>query len=167
MNISNIKYFCTVNGLGVRTAIFVSGCCFHCKGCFNREAWSYDNGVDFSDALKEKVLKSIEPEYIEGLSILGGEPLDPLNRREVLCFIKEFRKKFGNTKDIWLYTGYELEDALKNDVRREIIKNCDYIVDGLFELDKADTKLAFRGSSNQNIYHNKNGKFEIVNLDQA
>ena len=95
MNITNIKYFSTVNGNGVRTAVFVSGCNLHCEGCFNSGAWSFDTGHEMTAELIDKILDSIEPEYISGLSILGGEPLDPKNQYGVATLIEKFRKRFG------------------------------------------------------------------------
>ena len=92
MNITNIKYFSTVNGTGVRTAVFVAGCNLHCDGCFNNGAWSFEVGKGLSLELIDKILDSIEPEYISGLSILGGEPLDPKNQSGVAKLIEKFRK---------------------------------------------------------------------------
>lgn len=153
MNYSNIKYFSTVNGKGVRTAIFVSGCRLHCKGCFNHEAWDFNHGNELTDDKIDEILESIEPQYISGLSILGGEPLDDKNAEGVLYLINKFRDKFGYyDKDIWLWTGYKLENNLNHEVKKEVMLKCDYIIDGAFESDKYNSDLMYRGSHNQRIY---------------
>ena len=159
MNITNIKYFSTVNGTGVRTAVFVSGCNLHCEGCFNSGAWSFNAGHELSLELINKILDSIEPEYISGLSILGGEPLDIKNQSGVAQLIEEFRERFGNSKTIWLWTGYYLSEL--NDLQKDIINLCDYVVDGRFDCKKSGLNLRFRGSTNQTIWEkdNKSGKF--------
>ena len=151
MNITNIKYFSTVNGTGVRTAVFVSGCNLHCKGCFNSGAWSFDAGHELSLELIKKILDSIEPEYISGLSILGGEPLDLKNQPGVAYLIEEFRERFGNSKTIWLWTGYEYDNIPLGEDTLYIITNVDVIVDGPFIASKKDLNLPYRGSSNQRI----------------
>ena len=151
MNITNIKYFSTVNGNGVRTAVFVSGCNLHCEGCFNSAAWSFDTGHKMTNEIIDKILESIEPEYISGLSILGGEPMDPKNQPGVAILIKKFREKFGNKKDIWLWTGYEYDSIPFDGDTLYIISNIDVIVDGPFQASKKDLNLPYRGSSNQRI----------------
>ena len=156
MNISTIKYFYTVNGEGFRTAVFVSGCKLHCKGCFNYEAWDFNHGVKLIDEIIDKILKSIEPEYIKGLSILGGEPLDENNVEGVKYLINKFREKFGNTKTIWIWSGYTFEEIIKHEKKKDILNNCDVLVDGPFMVDLYDAKLAFRGSSNQRIIDLRN-----------
>lgn len=151
MNITNIKYFSTVNGNGVRTAVFVSGCNLHCEGCFNSAAWSFDTGHKMTNEIIDKILESIEPEYISGLSILGGEPMDPKNQPGVAILIKKFRERFGNKKDIWLWTGYEYDSIPFGGDTLYIISNVDVIVDGPFKASKKDINLPYRGSSNQRI----------------
>ena len=151
MNITNIKYFSTVNGNGVRTAVFVSGCNLHCEGCFNSAAWSFDTGHKMTNEIIDKILESIEPEYISGLSILGGEPMDPKNQQGVAILIKKFREWFGNKKDIWLWTGYEYDSIPFDGDTLYIISNVDVIVDGPFKASKKDINLPYRGSSNQRI----------------
>ena len=151
MNITNIKYFSTVNGNGVRTAVFVSGCNLHCEGCFNSAAWSFDTGHKMTNEIIDKILESIEPEYISGLSILGGEPMDPKNQPGVAILIKKFRERFGNKKDIWLWTGYEYDSIPFDGDTLYIISNVDVIVDGPFKASKKDINLPYRGSSNQRI----------------
>lgn len=151
MNITNIKYFSTVNGNGVRTAVFVSGCNLHCEGCFNSAAWSFNTGHKMTNEIINKILESIEPEYISGLSILGGEPMDPKNQPGVAILIKKFRERFGNKKDIWLWTGYEYDSIPFDGDTLYIISNVDVIVDGPFIAKKKDLNLPYRGSSNQRI----------------
>ena len=167
MNITNIKYFSTVNGTGVRTAVFVSGCNLHCEGCFNSGAWSFDAGHELSPELINKILDSIEPEYISGLSILGGEPLDLKNQSGVAKLIEKFRERFGNSKTIWLWTGYEYDNIPFGEDTLYIISNVDVIVDGPFIAKKKDLDLPYRGSSNQRIIDAKksyrNG--HIIELD--
>lgn len=158
MKYSNIKYFCTANGNGIRTALFVSGCKFHCKGCFNQKAWDFNYGKQFTTDVLLKILKSIEPEYVSGLSILGGEPLNEENIMYVDTLINEFRKKFGDKKDIWLWTGYYLNEMTY--LQEAVAKKCNYIVDGRFEIDKFKVNLKFKGSTNQTIWHNENGEFK-------
>ena len=151
MKYANIKYCSTTNGTGVRTSVFVSGCKIHCKGCFNKQAWDFNYGKDFTDDVIERVLNSIEPTYCSGLTILGGEPLDPNNLEGVNKLIEKFRERFGKSEDktIWLYTGYKFDSLTQS--QYDVAIKCDTVVDGPFELDKADVNLAFRGSSNQNI----------------
>ena len=166
MNITNIKYFSTVNGTGVRTAVFVSGCNLHCDGCFNNGAWSFEVGKGLSLELIDKILDSIEPEYISGLSILGGEPLDPKNQSGVAKLIRKFRQRFGDKKTIWLWTGYEYENVPLTEHIFYILEHVDVIVDGPFIARKKDLKLPYRGSSNQRIIDAKQSTFcNIVELD--
>jgi anaerobic ribonucleoside-triphosphate reductase activating protein len=166
MNITNIKYFSTVNGTGVRTAVFVAGCNLHCDGCFNNGAWSFEVGKGLSLELIDKILDSIEPEYISGLSILGGEPLDPKNQSGVAKLINKFRQRFGDRKTIWLWTGYEYENVPLTEHIFYILEHVDVIVDGPFIARKKDLKLPYRGSSNQRIIDAKQSTFcNIVELD--
>ena len=151
MKYANIKYCSTTNGTGLRTSVFVSGCRIHCKGCFNKQAWDFNYGKDFTDDVIERVLDSIEPTYCSGLTILGGEPLDPNNLEGVNKLIDKFRERFGKSEDktIWLYTGYKFDSLTQS--QYDVAIKCDTVVDGPFELENADINLAFRGSSNQNI----------------
>ena len=168
MNISIIKYFSTVNGDGFRTAVFVSGCRLHCKGCFNYEAWDFNHGVKLIDEIIDKILESIEPDYIKGLSILGGEPLDDNNIEGVSYLVKRFRERFGNSKTIWIWSGYTFEELIQHKEKKEILDNCDILVDGPFNINLYNAKLAFRGSSNQRIIDLKNStssKPKLMNID--
>ena len=161
MKYSNIKYFSTINGSGVRTAVFVSGCDMnpHCKGCFNQVAWDFNHGSDFTDEVIDKVLESITPAYNSGLSILGGEPLAEKNLDGVAHLIQRFREKFGNSKNIWLWSGYYVKDMPESKLK--VAKMCDYIVDGPFKNCLFNDKLRFKGSSNQTVWHVENDEFVI------
>ena len=112
MNYAKIKYFDIANGPGIRTSLFVSGCSNHCKGCFNPETWDFHYGQEFTEETIKEILDSIDNEHIAGLSILGGDPLEYNNLEMVNKLINEFRKRFGFTKDIWMWTGYVLEDFM-------------------------------------------------------
>lgn len=162
MNISGISYPDVNNGLGCRITLWVSGCSHHCKGCQNKETWDKKSGRVFSKEDKEKLFDILSKPYIKGLTLSGGDPLDSFD--EVLQVVKEIRDTFGSTKDIWLYTGYTLEQ-INNSEKKEILPYINYLVDGLFELDKRDITLKFRGSTNQIIWENKDGKFEKSELN--
>lgn len=162
MNISGISYPDVNNGLGCRVTLWVSGCSHHCKGCQNKETWDKKSGRVFSKEDKDKLFDILSKPYIKGLTLSGGDPLDSFN--EVLQVVKEIRYTFGSTKDIWLYTGYTL-DQINNSEKKEILPYINYLVDGLFELDKRDITLKFRGSTNQIIWENKVGKFEKSELN--
>ena len=112
MYYGNIKYYDISNGDGVRTSLFVSGCNHHCKGCFNEVAWDFDYGKEFSYNTLKEILDSLKPDYIAGLSILGGEPLDYKNINAVSTIVEVVRKSFPN-KSIWVYTGYTYEELLE------------------------------------------------------
>ncbi len=156
MNYATIKKHDIANGPGVRVSLFVSGCSHHCPGCFNPETWDFNYGKPFdSDAINE-VLQAMEPSYIHGFSLLGGEPFELKNQQGVLPLLKEIKSKFPN-KDIWCYTGYDFEkDILENmasawDETTEMLSYIDILVDGEFVEAKKDVSLRFRGSSNQRI----------------
>lgn len=159
MHYSEIKYFDTSNGPGIRTSLFVSGCENHCHGCFNPETWSRTNGQPFTDQTLVDLLISIDTPYCAGLSLLGGDPLAPYNLNEVEHIVKEFRKKFGFSKSIWLWTGYIFEDDIMNKGQRwDIVKQVDYLVDGPFQWWKKNLKLKYRGSSNQRVINIQNSQ---------
>lgn len=153
----------TVNGIGIRVSIFFSGCNFHCKNCFNQELWDFNYGIPYIPVSVETTInRLLEPDYIKGLSILGGEPFHNLNDFHHLVWnVKEYTKN----KDIWVWTGYtmsELEELRKKEHKiNYILNNIDYLVTGRYEDDKRDLTLRFRGSSNQKIWHRADGKWEI------
>ena len=153
MNYAEIKYYDIANGLGVRTSLFVSGCSHRCPGCFNEIAWDFHYGKEFTRETMEEILKSCEPGYIRGLSLLGGEPLEPVNQRGLLPLVKAFKERFPR-KDIWCYTGYLYEDLLAGRVGeygRALLEQLDALVDGPFVEAEKDLSLRFRGSANQRI----------------
>lgn len=156
MNYADIKKIDVANGEGVRVSVFVSGCNHHCKGCFNECAWDFNYGKEFSEKEEQQIIDYMNHDYISGLSLLGGEPLEPRNQEGLLPLVKKVKEKFPN-KNIWCYTGFDFEKdvvgkmAKDNETTRELLKYIDAIVDGKFEEDKRDLKLQFRGSSNQKI----------------
>ena len=146
MNYAEIKNVDIANGPGVRVSLFVSGCRNHCKGCFNPETWDFDYGRPFTRATEEEIIKALRPSWIQGLSILGGEPTEEENAAVLIPFLKRVRAALPD-KDIWLYSGYTYE-ALRD---KEILTLADVLVDGPFLLEMKDAGLAFRGSRNQRI----------------
>lgn len=146
MNYATIKTHDIANGTGVRVSLFVSGCTHHCKNCFNQELWDFNYGVPYTPETTENILEAMAPEYISGLSLLGGDPLEKSNQSTVLHLVQEAKRRFPE-KDIWLYTGSLYED-IKN---LEILKYIDVLIDGEFIEELKDITLQFRGSSNQRI----------------
>jgi len=149
MNYATIKENDIANGEGVRVSLFVSGCRNCCDGCFNKEAWDFNYGREFTYDTLTHLMELCDRPYIQGLSILGGEPLDPKNIETVDTIVRAFRLKFGRAKDLWIYTGYTFED---DDLGwMNAFNLADIVVDGRFEKDKKDPSLWFKGSSNQRI----------------
>ena len=156
MNYGNIKKNDIANGTGVRTSLFVSGCTHHCKGCFNPETWDFGYGSPFTEETEEEIILSLKPEFIRGLTVLGGEPFEADNQRALLPFIKRVKKELPE-KDIWFFSGYlfeELTGKLKNErcrteVTDELLSLIDVLIDGEFVLEKKNISLKFRGSENQ------------------
>lgn len=146
MYYGRIKKVDIANGPGVRVSLFVSGCRNHCKGCFQPETWDFHYGQPYDRFTANEIIKTLSPEHISGLSILGGDPMEPENITEVttLCYLV---KKLYPDKTIWLYTGYRWESV--KDL--EIMKYIDVMVDGPFIEDLKDISLAYRGSSNQRV----------------
>ncbi len=150
MKYAKIRKMDISNGEGVRVSLFVQGCSFHCKNCFNQETWDFNGGKEFTTAEIQKIIELANKDYIAGLSVLGGEPLHDNNVDEVFHIVATFKEKFPN-KDIWLWTGFKFEDAIKDSKRKFILRNIDVLVDGQFEEDKKDLTLKWRGSSNQRV----------------
>lgn len=146
MNYCGIKKTDIANGPGVRVSLFVSGCRNHCPGCFQPETWDFAYGEPFTKKTEKELIRALRPSWIQGLSILGGDPMEPENQKALLPFLKRLRLMCPD-KDVWLYTGY-LYEAVKD---AEILKWVDVIVDGPFVEAKKDISLAFRGSNNQRI----------------
>lgn len=157
MNYANIKYNDIANGYGVRTTLFVSGCRNNCPNCFNKDAQNFNYGKEFTEDIAKKIIDSVKESQYKGISILGGEPMEPENAKELVKFVKDFRSVYKDTKTIWLYTGYIYENILNyNDARSELAELVDIIVDGPFVESKKSIILQFRGSSNQRIIDAKN-----------
>lgn len=152
MNIAKIRTMDISNGPGIRASIFVSGCRNNCKGCFNKEAQDFDYGEKYSENIEKRIFKILENEHIQGLSILGGEPLDLKNQEGVLALIVKVKEKYPK-KDIWLWSGYTIENLIsrENPITNKILEKIDYIVDGPFIEELKNPSLEFRGSSNQRI----------------
>lgn len=156
MHYATIKYDDIANGSGIRTCLFVSGCTHACKGCFNKEAWNFKYGNVFDRTVELKILESLEPNYVAGLSLLGGEPLEPANQLALVDFLREVNKTYPE-KTIWCYTGYIFDTELAvggrayTEVTKEILSYIDVMVDGKFIQEEYDISLRFRGSKNQRI----------------
>jgi anaerobic ribonucleoside-triphosphate reductase activating protein len=154
MHYSNIKYCDIANGEGVRTSLFVSGCRRHCPNCFNAETWSFTSGKEFTKEVEESIIESLEPNYIDGLSVLGGEPMEPENQHGLVEFLERV-KAAQPDKTIWCYTGDTYEELTAGDkhtdVTDRLLACIDILVDGPFVEDLKDITLRFRGSSNQRI----------------
>ena len=146
MNYGAIKKNDIANGLGVRVSLFVSGCRNHCEGCFQPQTWDFEYGQPFTREVEDEILEALRPDWIQGLSILGGEPMEAENQEVLLPFLKRVKEEYSN-KDVWLYSGYvyeQIKDA-------ELLQYVDVLVDGPFVETLKDPSLAFRGSSNQRI----------------
>lgn len=158
MNYAKINKTDVANGPGIRVSLFVSGCTHHCKGCFNPETWDFAYGKPFSMEAQEAVLQALAPPYITGLTLLGGEPMEPESQRALLPFLEKVREAYP-TKDIWCYTGYLFDQELQRDswarceVTDALLSLVDVLVDGEFMEEKKDISLRFRGSKNQRIIH--------------
>lgn len=156
MYFSEIKKYDIADGPGVRVSLFVSGCTHHCEGCFNPETWDFQNGEPFTEAVADEILAALSPDYIAGLTLLGGEPLEYANWTALLPFLKEVKTRYPH-KDIWCYTGYLFDrnilDAFceKWEGMKEFLSYLDVIVDGEFIQAKKNISLRFRGSENQRI----------------
>lgn len=154
MNYAEIKFCDIANGPGVRTSLFVSGCTHQCKGCFNEIAWDFNYGAPFTDETIEAILDSLKPAYVSGLTLLGGEPLDPANQPEVLRLLKAVANAYPG-KSVWCFTGYLYDKDILDSMCKtlpytaEILRHIDVLVDGPFMIEKKDLMLKFKGSSNQ------------------
>ena len=156
MNYAGIKYCDIANGLGCRTVLFVSGCRNHCEGCFQPQTWDFGYGEPFDEKVQKEVLDSLEPYYIQGLTLLGGEPMEPENQKALLPFVKKVKERYPN-KNIWAFTGYIYDQDLVSGGRKhtedtdELLSLIDVLVDGPFRQEQKDISLKFRGSTNQRI----------------
>ena len=156
MNYAKINKNDIANGIGVRVTLFVSGCTHHCKGCFNSEAWDFNYGDPFTVDTENEILEALAPDWIDGLTLLGGEPMEPDNQRALLTFMKKIKEKYPK-KTIWCFTGYTLDEELlktsraRCEVTDEMLSLIDVLVDGEFVEELKDISLRFKGSSNQRL----------------
>lgn len=156
MNYAEIKYCDIANGPGVRVTLFVSGCTHHCEGCFNEETWDFQYGKPFTEETIGRILEMLAPDYIAGLTLLGGEPLELVNREGLLPLLRAVKEKYPG-KNIWCYTGYLFEkDLLEKfcvqwEKMGEFLSYLDVVVDGKFIMARKNISLRFRGSDNQRI----------------
>ena len=157
MYYGEIKKFDIANGYGVRTTLFVSGCTNRCPGCFQPQTWDFEFGKPFTKIEEDDIIESLRPYYVNGLTLLGGEPFEPENQRALVPFMRRVKEQFPN-KNIWCFTGFTLDGELLRDgshprceVTDEMLSMIDVLVDGRFVLDLKDISLRFRGSSNQRL----------------
>ena len=156
MYYGNIKNCDVADGPGCRVSLFVSGCRNHCPGCFNEETWDFSFGERYTEETTDRILESLASDYIQGLSLLGGDPFEPENQRELVLLLRRVRTELPK-KDIWAYTGYTLERLQGEDshprceVTDEMLSMIDILVDGPFIQLKKNISLRFRGSENQRI----------------
>ncbi len=156
MNYGEIKNCDIANGIGVRVSLFVSGCTHHCRGCFNAQTWDFNFGEPFTKEVEDKILEYLKPDYINGITILGGEPFEPSNQQVLLPFLRRVKGECPS-KTIWIYSGYKFDEELLKKSRArceytdEILSMTDILVDGRFEEELKNIRLVFRGSSNQRI----------------
>lgn len=156
MNICGYESENFVNGEGVRTCLWVSGCPHRCVGCFNRRFWAFDSGNPFTEDDMKALLKDLGRSFITGLTILGGEPLAPENIEGVIQVILRVRAVYGDTKNILVYTGYTFDQ-----IPQRVLDLVDMIIDGKYEKD-LPTKKPFRGSDNQHYYEKKDGQWVMI-----
>lgn len=154
MNYADIKQYDVANGPGVRVSLFVSGCTHHCRECFNPETWDFTYGKPFTEETVKQVLEYMEPDYVKGLTLLGGEPLEHSNQQGLLPLVRAVRKAYPK-KTIWCFSGYDFEKDVLGymlsdwEETKELLSYIDVLVDGEFIIDKKDLNLVFKGSSNQ------------------
>lgn len=150
-----------VNGEGVRTTLFVSGCDHGCRGCYNKSTWNPNSGIPFTPDTIREILESLAPDHISGLSLTGGDPLYSGNLAKISLLVYHVRRAYGKTKNIWLWTGFTLDEINQQPggdgiMRRRIVREIDVLIDGKFEEDKFEHGLPFRGSTNQIIHRFNN-----------
>ena len=156
MHYGEIKNCDIADGLGVRVSLFVSGCRNHCKGCFNQMTWDFLYGKEFNQETTNKIIELLKPNYIDGFSLLGGEPFEPENQPVLVELLRLIKKTYPN-KNIWCYTGYILDKDLLKEIRvrtpytDEMLSYIDILVDGPFIIEKKNIMLKFRGSTNQRV----------------
>lgn len=154
MHYADIKQYDVANGPGVRVSVFVSGCTHYCKGCFNEEAWDFNYGTPFTEETIQTVLKYMEPSYVKGLTVLGGEPMEPQNQPAVLALLKKVKEAYPE-KPVWMFSGYDFEKDILGHMweeipeTKEILSFLEVLVDGEFVEELKNLSLRFKGSSNQ------------------
>lgn len=163
MNYGNIKECDIADGPGVRVSLFVSGCRHHCRGCFNAETWDFNFGMPYTKETEDRIISLLAPDYIQGLTLLGGEPFEPENQQELVKLLRRVKREYPD-KDIWSYSGYLYDSDLKEggrahtDVTDEMLSYLDVLVDGPFIEAQKDITLQFRGSKNQRVIKLEEGK---------
>ena len=155
MNYATIKNCDIANGPGVRVSLFVSGCTHKCSGCFNEIAWDFDYGDPFTEEVENSILQMLEPDFVQGITLLGGEPFEPQNQAVLVPFLRRLKAKFPS-KSIWCFSGYLFENILSGKVgdaqiAKEFLSYLDVLVDGPFVQAKKNLMLRFRGSENQRL----------------
>ena len=156
MYYGNIKNCDIADGVGVRVTLFVSGCTNRCEHCFQPETWDFHYGEPFTKEVEDKILSMLAPSYINGLTVLGGEPFEPSNQRDLLSFLKRVREEYPG-KTIWAFSGFTFEELRTDgshprcEVTDDILALLDVLVDGRYEHAKSNLMLKFRGSSNQRL----------------
>ena len=155
MNYGAIKKCDIANGVGVRTVLFVSGCTHHCKGCFQPETWNFDYGERYTKETEEEIIESLRPDYVDGITLLGGEPFEPENQRELVKLLRRIKKELPQ-KTVWSFSGFTYEELTGDsravcEVTNEMLSMLDVLVDGEFVEAKRNISLRFRGSENQRL----------------
>lgn len=155
MNYGAIKKCDIANGVGVRTVLFVSGCTHHCKGCFQPETWNFDYGEKYTKETEDEIIESLKPDYVDGITLLGGEPFEPENQRELVKLLRRIKKELPK-KTVWSFSGYTYEELTGDsravcEVTNEMLSMLDVLVDGEFIEAKRNISLRFRGSENQRL----------------
>ncbi len=153
------------NGAGIRTSLFVQGCTRHCKGCFNPETWDFGGGMEWTKQTEDEFVELTGKPHIKGATILGGEPMEPLNRKTVTRLLRRLKETYPG-KDIWMYSSYLFEELMEDE--EHVLEYLDVLVDGEFVEEKKDLSLRFRGSSNQRLIDVKKSLKEgrAVELEQ-
>ncbi len=163
MYYGNIKNYDIADGPGVRVSLFVSGCRHHCKGCFNAETWDFKYGKPYTQETENEIIRMLGEEYIQGLTVLGGEPFEPENQPEVTRLLRRTKERYPD-KNIWCYSGYLYDTDMQKggkvytDVTEEMLSYIDVLVDGEFMEEQKDITLLFRGSRNQRLIVLKEGR---------
>ena len=155
MNYGAIKECDIANGVGVRTVLFVSGCTHHCKGCFQPETWNFDYGERYTKETEDEIIESLRPDYVDGITLLGGEPFEPENQRELVKLLRRIKKELPQ-KTVWSFSGFTYEELTGDsravcEVTNEMLSMLDVLVDGEFVEAKRNISLRFRGSENQRL----------------